>query len=128
MNEPPLNGLIQVHNYTILSGERFFGAALKNSHFCTSHVESNLRHISWAPGLKQGCHANRPSIDWFGCSPIALQMNYWKQIENNKSKNNVFLARKFDSTIDMTVLNEIDKYIYGINVPNRFWINIWHKR
>ena len=130
--------LLNIFNYTILSAERFFLAAVKNSHFCTTHFDTNLRTISWQRKFGMGCHTNRPSVDWFGsknspdksrgCSPVAYRKNRWNEIAESMSRHDRFLIRKFDSTIDMSVLNKIDMEIDGSEVPNKFWLNIWHHK
>ena len=141
-NESPLKEFLNIFNYTILSAERFFLAVLKNSHFCTTHVDSALRKISWQQerngfrGL--GCHTQRPSVDWFGgenspyqgrgCSPIAYSMSQWDEIRKDIAEPKFFLIRKFDATIDMSILNKIDEQLFGIHMPTKYWQNIWHHK
>ena len=146
-NESPLKEFLDIFKFTILSAERFFLAIVKNSHFCTTHVDMALRSINWHRQRDQfgkkmlGCHSHRPSVDWFGgensppestfgCSPLALRMHNWNNISSEMSDPKKFLIRKFDSTIDHSVLNKIDAMVYGIdNMPdNKFWQNIWHHK
>jgi len=135
-NVPLLQGLFSIFNYTIVSAERFYLAALKNSQFCTRHFDGNLRLLSMDPDKKKGCHLNRPSVDFngcnkdnvTGCSPYAFTMERWHLIEKAILQNDKFLARKFDSTIDISVLNKIDKSIYGLDLPTKYWLNIWHHK
>ena len=47
---------------------------------------------------------------------------------NAARNHDAFFGRKFDATVDMSVLNTLDKYLYGVDVPNKYWINIWHQK
>ena len=126
--DPLLQGLFSVYNHTAQASERFFLAALKNSKFCTKHIDHTLTASSWDFKHKQGCPKTRSTSDQTGCSPISLKMNRWNEIFTLMKKEDAFFVRKFDSTIDMTVLNTIDHHIHGKQVPNRYWLNIWHRK
>ena len=70
----------------------------------------------------------RPSADWCGCSPITLLLPKDLKFIESIKKFKEFFGRKFDSTIHIGIINHIDKYIYGIEIPNKYWHNIWHKK
>ena len=127
INDPLLNGLLTIYNHTVAAPERFFQTFLKNSHFCDAHFNKNLRMVNWDHTKKKGCHCNRPSADWCGCSPITLSMENVKFIEDIK-KFNEFMGRKFDSTLNMEIINYVDKYLYGKDVPAKYWLNVWHHK
>ena len=125
-NDTLLQGLYSVYNYSIAAPERFFLAALQNSQFCSMHYSSNIRMVNW--DSKKGCHCHRPTADWCGCSPLTLTKERMNFIDYAR-KYNEFFGRKFDSTVDMSVLNTLDKYLYGVdNIPSKYWINIWHQK
>ncbi len=42
-----LRGLLNIFNYTLLPAESFFHTALKNSQFCLTYVNNNLRITNW---------------------------------------------------------------------------------
>ena len=123
-----LQGLFSVYNYTNLASERFFLAALKNSKFCTKHIDHTLTGSSWDFKNKQGCPKTRSTSDQTGCSPVSIKMDRWKELYSMIMTEDAFFVRKFDSTVDMTVLNKIDHHVHGKQVPNRYWLNIWHHK
>ena len=124
-NDTLLQGLFSVYNHTIVPAERFFVTALQNSQFCSTQYFSNIRMVNWEG--KIGCHCQRPSADWCGCSPLTLTQKRMDYI-NAARNHDAFFGRKFDATVDMSVLNTLDKYLYGVDVPNKYWINIWHQK
>ena len=68
-----LQGLFAIFNYTLLPAESFFHTALKNSQFCSSRMNDNLRFTN----PKRVCQ-HRPEVDLQkGCSPIVFQMSDW---------------------------------------------------
>ena len=124
-NDTLLHGLYSVYNHTIVPAERFFTTALQNSQFCSTHYSTNIRMINWDG--KKGCHCERPSADWCGCSPLTVTQKSKDYIESIR-KHDMFFGRKFDATVDMSVLNALDKHLYGVDVPNKYWKNIWHQK
>ena len=46
-----LEGLFTIFNYTLLPAESFFHTALRNSRFCSSYVNNNLRITNWKRAL-----------------------------------------------------------------------------
>ena len=123
-NDTLLQGLYSVYNHTIVPEERFFATALQNSKFCSTHYISNVHMINW----EKGCHCHRPSADFCGCSPLTLTQKRMDFINTARNHDATFFGRKFDATVDMSVLNTLDKYLYGVDVPNKYWINIWHHK
>ena len=124
-NDTLLEGLYSVYNYSIAAPEKFFLAALQNSQFCTTHYSSNIRMVNWDD--KKGCHCHRPTADWCGCSPLTLTQKRLDFIDYARNYDE-FFGRKFDSTVDMSVLNTLDKYLCGVdNVPSKYWMNVWHQ-
>ena len=129
-----LQGLFTIYNYTLLPAESFFHTALRNSQFCSSYVNNNLRITNWK--RKLGCKCQHKSdVDWCGCSPMVFQMDDWEKIRKSKSRE-VFFARKFDAKISQSVINEIDQWILSeddsISENNldesfeKYWENIFH--
>ena len=125
---PLLHGLHRVYNHTLIPDEKFFIVALKNSYFCTKYYNENIRAFNWYKSGK-GCHCERKTIDNFcGCSPVSLNIKDVNQVQKHLQSFDKFFLRKFDATIDMGILNFIDKSLYGIEVPNKYWQSIWHKK
>ena len=121
-----LNGLFSLYNYTLLPAESFFHIALKNSQFCSTYNNNNLRSTNWRRAI--GCQCQHKNVvDWCGCSPNVFKIEDWEKILKTQ-KRDQFFARKFDATIDMSVMNAIDQLIYGSNYKQsrKFWLNIWH--
>ena len=120
-----LTGLISLFNYTLLPAESFFHIALKNSRFCSQYNNrNNLRIINWRREI--GCQCQHKSVDWCGCSPNVFKIEDLKEI-SKEMNGDKFFARKFDATIDMSVMNAIDQLIYGSDYMQPiFWINLWH--
>ena len=122
-NDTLLQGLYSVYNHTIVPEERFFATALQNSKFCSTHYISNVHMINW----EKGCHCHRPSADFCGCSPLTLTQKRMDFINTARNHDATFFGRKFDATVDMSVLNTQDKYLYGVDVQNKDLINICHQ-
>ena len=126
-----LEGLLTVFNYTLLPAESFFHTALRNSHFCSSYVNNNLRITNWKRHIGCKCQ-HKAVVDWCGCSPNVFTMSDWKKIDNSKNRQ-VFFARKFDATISQTVMNKIDQWILGYDNQvldesyDKYWENIFHR-
>ena len=80
-DDPFIHGLYSVFNYTQMAPEKFFQVALRNSKFCTTHINSNIRVVNFAKNKTRGCHCHRPA-DFCGCSPIIQQMRDLKRIEH----------------------------------------------
>ena len=123
-----LDGLLTVFNYTLLPAESFFHTALKNSRFCSSYVNNNLRITNW--NRKKGCNCQHKAVvDWCGCSPNVFKMSDWKKISNSINRK-VFFARKFDPTISQTVINHIDQWINENDILDatydKYWENVYH--
>ena len=128
-----LQGLLAIYNYTILPAESFFHTALRNSQFCSSYVNNNLRLTNWK---KQLGYSQRKNVDNFtGRSPMVFQINDWKRIEKTRSKPK-FFARKFDAKLSQSVINKIDQWVLSGNdeilnynldeTYNKYWENIFH--
>ena len=125
-NHPLLTQLFSLYNYTLLPAESFFHTVIKNSKFCSTYNNNNLRITNWKRHI--GCQCQHKAVvDWCGCSPNVFKMDDWDRITKSKSRE-VFFARKFDATIDMAVMNSIDQWVYGTSVPNQFLLNIWHHK
>jgi len=131
-----LEGLFTIFNYTLLPAESFFHTALRNSQFCSSYVNNNLRITNWKRALGCKCQHKR-DVDWCGCSPMVFQMVDMEKVQKSKSRQ-VFFARKFDAKISQTVINEIDQWIlsgedeedildYKFDESyEKYWENIYH--
>ena len=122
-----LNGLFKLYNYTLLPAESFFHIVLKNSRFCSTYNNNNLRSTNWKRAI--GCQCQHKNVvDWCGCSPNVFKIQDWPKILKTQ-KRDQFFARKFDATIDMSVMNAIDDLIFGTEPKStKFWLNIWHSK
>merc|ERR1712004_121344 len=124
----PCYGLFALYNYTLLPAESFFHIALKNSRFCSTYNNNNLRSTNWRRAI--GCQCQHKNVvDWCGCSPNVFKLQDWEKILKTQ-KRDQFFARKFDATIDMSVMNAIDGLIFGLDneQSRKFWLNIWHQK
>ncbi|CAH8619356.1 unnamed protein product [Heterobilharzia americana] len=128
--------------YSLLPVESFFHTVAQNTHFCTSVINHYLRFINWK--RPQGCGCKYGSVvDWCGCSPLTL--NGPKDAESlceltgkclkpNYDLQPLFFARKFDSTIDIGIINFIVSKLLerhdikdNINSDNYYLENIYSK-
>lgn len=125
-DDPFIHGLYSVFNYTQSAPEKFFQVALRNSKFCTTHINSNIRLSNFDRAMKKGWHCQRPA-DFCGGSPIILNLKDLKRLDIGRKHDN-FFARKFDSTVDMAIINDLDLKVFGLDVPNMYWLNIWDKK
>ena len=124
-----LQGLFTIFDKTLLPAESFFHTTLRNSRFCGSFMNNNLRITNWKRAL--GCQCQHKAVvDWCGCSPNIFTENDWKKISNSQSRP-IFFARKFDATISQTVMNDIDQWVFDTDWKDyesyeKFWLNIFH--
>ena len=124
--DPLLKDLYSIYDHSLMAAESFFITTVKSSHFCSTLINNNFRLINWLPN-KGGCHCKRSSVDWCGCSPVAFNMKNWKKINGTRKIEAMFFARKFDATMNVAVLNGIDQFVLGQELPNKFWLNVWHR-
>merc|ERR1712001_751896 len=124
-----LNGLNAIFNYTLLPAESFFHTTLRNSRFCPTYLNNNLRITNWKRQF--GCQCQHKAVvDWCGCSPNVFKLEDWKKILSSKNRD-VFFARKFDPTISQIVMDKIDGMVFGtdganVTVEPKYWENIYH--
>ncbi|TNN13274.1 Xylosyltransferase oxt [Schistosoma japonicum] len=128
--------------YSLLPVESFFHTVAQNTHFCTSIINHYLRFINWK--RPQGCGCKYGSeVDWCGCSPLTLSGPKdaellceltGKCLKSNHGLQPLFFARKFDSTIDLGIINfVISKLLKRHDVtielhnPNYYLENIYSK-
>ena len=71
--DPLLKDLYSIYDHSLMAAESFFITTVKTSHFCSTLINNNFRLINWLPN-KGGCHCQRSSVDWCGCSPVAFSM------------------------------------------------------
>ncbi len=75
-----------------MPGEGFFHTVMRNSPFCSTAANNNLKLINWR--RDRGCKCQHKAyVDWCGCSPNDLVSEDWKVIEATKSED-LFFARK----------------------------------
>ncbi|CAH8662828.1 Xylosyltransferase 2, variant 2 [Schistosoma haematobium] len=108
-----LRDIKEYFRYSLLPVESFFHTVAQNTHFCTSVINHYLRFINWK--RPQGCGCKYGSVvDWCGCSPLALNGPKdaellceltGKCLKPDYGLQPLFFARKFDSTIDLGIIN-----------------------
>ncbi|VEL37306.1 unnamed protein product [Protopolystoma xenopodis] len=116
------------YRYSVLPVESFYHVLAMNSHFCQRLVNSNLHLVNWR--RPQGCWCKEAlPVDWCGCSPAVftgphdlarllrlhssspyyantMDLNSSSALSHTSNLNNLFFfARKFDSTVDLALLN-----------------------
>ncbi|CAF3311576.1 unnamed protein product [Rotaria sp. Silwood2] len=121
-----VNGLRHTFNYSLLPCESFFHTLLSNSIYCDTYIRNNLRLVHW--NRERGCKCQHKNVvDWCGCSPI-IYRNIDKTTLNDTIDKPLFFARKFDPTIDETILDWLDEKISRRDLSNTaFYLqNIYH--
>ncbi|CAH8584049.1 unnamed protein product [Schistosoma turkestanicum] len=137
-----LRDIKEYFRYSLLPVESFFHTVAQNTHFCTSVINHYLRFINWK--RPQGCGCKYGSVvDWCGCSPLTLNgpkdAKFLCELTGKCLKPDyrlqpLFFARKFDSTIDLGIINFViykllERYDLTANVHNdNFYLeNIYSK-
>ncbi len=126
-----LAGLFSVFNYTLLPAESFFHTALRNSRFCTTITNNNLRVTNWK--RSQGCKCQHKAVvDWCGCSPNVFLESDETKIMNSQNRD-VFFGRKFEPSVSMAAINMAEEMIYGLPKTSeetfnkdQYWENLYH--
>ncbi len=123
-----LRGLRVLFNYTLLPAESFFHTTLKNSEFCSTYVNNNLRMTNWKRHL--GCKCQHKAIvDWCGCSPNDFLPDDWHKLNSTRSKD-IFFARKFEPVVNQAVLDMVDRELLrdesSVQTEKSYWQNIFH--
>nr|CAG4640639.1 EOG090X01AN [Eulimnadia texana] len=118
-------GLKHFFRYTLLPAESFFHTLLLNSPLCSTYADNNLRMTLWR--RSQGCLCqHKKVVDWCGCSPMVFRTSDWPQLESAIHKGNIFFARKFEASLDQTILNKLEETIrQGIRDLEQSWDSYW---
>ncbi|VDD82130.1 unnamed protein product [Mesocestoides corti] len=111
-----VSGLRKWFQNAILPVESFFHTLAHNSHFCDSVVNTNLRLTNWQ--RPRGCSCKKNSVaDWCGCSPSVFSgpqgLGRLSEMGNQSG-----FARKFDSTIDVAMVNYVERRLLGREFPD----------
>ncbi|UJR31492.1 hypothetical protein I4U23_018981 [Adineta vaga] len=125
-NDELINGIRHLSNYSLLSCEMFFHTVLTNSIYCDTYIRNNLRFVNW--DRKRGCKCQHKNVvDWCGCSPVIFKM-VDKLRFNQTITTPIFFARKFDPTIDETIIDWLDAKVTRQNISNgaAYLQNIYH--
>lgn len=118
-NDSLVQGLRNWFENAILPVESFFHTLAYNSYFCDRIVNTNLRLINWQ--RPRGCSCKKTSVaDWCGCSPSVfsgsqalLGLHETLRIDASHAA----FARKFDSTIDVALVNYMEERLLGRQLP-----------
>ena len=102
-------------SFSMNPSESFIPTALMNSRYCLRVFNHNNRAINWAKPY--GC---RPDSRFWngnmaGCSPLSFNSSSFKAL--SETDQFTFMARKFDSTINQQIMNDIDRHLLFRNVP-----------
>ena len=122
-----LGGLKKIFNFSLLPAESFFHTVLRNSRFCGTHIDNNLRFVNWNRSL--GCRCNSRDVDWCTCSPNTFVANDWSKIDTITEQS--FFARKFEPIIHQGIINKLEdklNNVTSLNESSRFsyWQNEYH--
>lgn len=111
-------GLRHWFGNSVLPAESFFHTLAYNSHFCNRVINSNLRLTNWKRPRGCGCKTNAVA-DWCGCSPSVFTGS--DGLNRLHHTNRPFLkslfARKFDSTIDVAIINVLEQRYLQRELP-----------
>ncbi|XP_063728615.1 xylosyltransferase 2-like isoform X2 [Symsagittifera roscoffensis] len=147
LHAPPEDQLVdplsRFYSFSLLPSESFFSTIVKASPMCNRVRPTDLKFANWAN--KTGCTCSEKStVDWCGCSPLVIRNIstfpiYQSDIKSsNMSRRPRFFARKFDSTISLSAINEVDTSLNErIGTPlspsvgeggswNSYWLNFFH--
>lgn len=60
-----------------------------------------------------GCKCQHKNVvDWCGCSPNVFTLDHEFKLDERMAKKNLkFFARKFDPTVSLSVINQLDQRI-----------------
>lgn len=116
-----VNGLRHTFNYSLLPCEAFFHTVLSNSIYCDTYIKNNLRLVHW--NRERGCKCQHKNVvDWCGCSPIVYRSSD-KKVLNETWDKPLFFARKFDPTIDESIIDWLSEKIVQKNLStNSFYL------
>lgn len=119
--------LRHMYNFTLLPAESFFQTVAVNSQFCDRYRDNNLRATNWSK--KKACKCQHQDVvDWCGCSPLVHRFADKLKLEQLSKRDGLYFARKFDSTISATILDELEQIISGSENSTsdaRYWLNIY---
>ena len=69
--------------------QSFFHTVLRNSIFCDTYINNNLRVTNWKRHL--GCKCQyKHVVDWCGCSPNVFTMDDWSRIQVRHHRSSYF--------------------------------------
>jgi len=128
-NDALISGLRSFFANSLLPAESFFHVALRNSRFCPTVVNNNLRLTNWR--RKQGCKCQHKAVvDWCGCSPNDFTPADWAKLEGTGGKD-IFFARKFEASVSQSALDAVDEGLLGVPAGDLtasldFWESLYH--
>lgn len=96
--------------YTMVADENFFVTVLKNSPFCTKHVNDNFLHVQFDRWENEKATAAahkclQPNPRHCGRSPTTLTLDYLPVLD----LGGALFARKFDARKDAVILGALDQ-------------------
>jgi len=126
-DEEIVASLKKIFKFSLLPAESFFHTVLRNSRFCGTHIDNNLRFVNW--NRSRGCRCNSRDVDWCTCSPNTIVANDWSKIDSRTDQS--FFARKFEPILDQGIINKLEdklNNVTSLNESSRFsyWQNEYH--
>ncbi|CUT99591.1 xylosyltransferase [Echinococcus multilocularis] len=119
-NDDLVRGLRIWFQNAILPVESFFHTLAYNSHFCERVINANFRLTNWQ--RPQGCSCKKTTVaDWCGCSPSVFsgpQALLRLHEALNVADSPMAFGRKFDSTIDVAMVNYVEGRLLGRKLPS----------
>eukprot|EP00108_Taenia_solium_P009103 TsM_000870400 transcript=TsM_000870400 gene=TsM_000870400 len=119
-NDSLVQGLRIWFRNAILPVESFFHTLAYNSHFCERVINANLRLTNWQ--RPRGCSCKKTTVaDWCGCSPSVFsgpQALLRLREALNVADRPLAFGRKFDSTIDVAMVNYMERRLLGRQLPS----------
>lgn len=112
-----VQGLVEWFRFVTLPVETFFHTLAYNSAFCEDTTDENLRLVNWQRPRGCWCKINR-TADMCGCSPSVFsgpgdlyRLKQASQQIDQVGQRKYFVGRKFDSTIDVAMVNYVETHL-----------------
>ena len=87
---------------------------LRNSQYCSTIVNNNLRVTNW--NRKKGCQCHKNVVDWCGCSPNVFRNKDASRLLTTQSKP-FFFGRKFEHLVDSDIIDWVEQSLLMNGLP-----------
>ena len=85
----------------------FFHVVLRNSEYCSTVVNNNLKATNW--NRRKGCKCQqRQVVDWCGCAPNVFRASHASRLISTQTRP-LFFARKFEHVGDSYIIHYVER-------------------